>query len=144
MTWEIRKASTEDLPAVVDLLRQASLPLAGVPDHISSFFVAASEGRLVGAIGLEPYGETALLRSAVVDPAWRNSGVGTALHDHLEVAAREGGARRLILLTTTAQRYFLRKGYAVVSRGEIAGPVTRSTEFTGACPDTAVAMQKSI
>jgi hypothetical protein len=75
----IREASEkEDLDPVLTLLLQASLPTEGVKEHFRHFLVAEDpEGTIIGAIGIELYPDgTGLLRSAVVEPALRNSGIG--------------------------------------------------------------------
>ena len=76
MEVEITKASPEDLGVVLDLLAGASLPKEGVAEHFQHFLVARAEGSVVGAVGMEPYGESALLRSLVVAPARRGCGLG--------------------------------------------------------------------
>ena len=135
-------AAKEDLAQVLSLLRGASLPTEGVEEHFSDFLVAAdSARRVVGAIGMERYADrTGLLRSAVVDPSLRNTGIGSKLYERLLEGARSSGIRRIILLTTTAERYFTRKGFTAIPRLTVSGPVTQSTEFTSACPESAVCM----
>jgi len=137
----IRKARRSDLHRIVGLLESESLPLEGVLDHLQNFMVAEVDGTVVGSIGLEVYDETALLRSAVVDTSHRNTGIGTRLFDTLIGYARELGVNRLLLLTNTAEGYFLRKGFVRIERGSVVGPVTTSTEFAGACPSNAVCME---
>jgi len=73
---QLRTAMPEDLPKVLSLLDGARLPTAGVAEAFPHFAVAESEGRLVGAAGLEIYETSALLRSVVVEDRWRGSGVG--------------------------------------------------------------------
>jgi len=141
---EIRKAQkTEDLAQVLTLLRDASLPTEGVKEHFTNFLVAVDgEGKAVGAIGLEQYADgTGLLRSAVVDSSLRNSGIGSRLYEELIKGARQAGTKRIILLTTTAEKYFARKGFKSIPRASVTGPVTTSAEFVGACPETAVCME---
>ena len=133
----------EDLKPVLSLLEEASLPTKGVKEHFRHFLVAVNpEGSIVGAIGMELYPDgTALLRSAVVEPSLRNSGIGSLLYQELIHRARTSGIKRIILLTTTAEKYFERKGFQTIPRSSIKGPVTESAEFAGACPETAVCME---
>jgi amino-acid N-acetyltransferase len=141
---EIRTAQkTEDLAQVLTLLRDASLPTEGVEEHFANFLVAVDgEGNAVGAIGMEQYADgTGLLRSAVVHASLRNSGIGSRLYEELIKAARQAGMKRIILLTTTAEKYFARKGFKSIARLSITGPVTTSPEFLGACPETATCME---
>jgi amino-acid N-acetyltransferase len=129
----IRGATAPDFDRVVQLLEQAHLPLAGVAEHFSNFLVAESDGTVVGAIGLELYGATALLRSAVVHPSWRNKGVGSLLYETLLRNATTNGIRRLILRTNTAEMYFARKGFKPIPLASVSGPITMSAEFNGVC-----------
>jgi N-acetylglutamate synthase-like GNAT family acetyltransferase len=64
---ELRTAQESDLPAVLGLPGRAHLPTAGVAEAPSHFVIAEGEGKLVGVVGLELYGESALLRSAAVE-----------------------------------------------------------------------------
>jgi N-acetylglutamate synthase-like GNAT family acetyltransferase len=137
----IAPAETSDLVTIKKMLDAASLPVAGVDEHVATFLVARESGQLVGAIGLELYGETALLRSAVVVPERRNSGIGSMLCDGLIRQARDRGVRKLVLLTNTAKDYFARKGFRTIDRAEVQGPVTTSVEFTDACPSHAYCME---
>ena len=65
MSATVRAAAASDYEGVVGLLRAADLPTAGLRPPLPDFLVADEGGRLVGAIGLEVYGDSALLRSAV-------------------------------------------------------------------------------
>ncbi len=136
----IRTASVDDIEQLSALLGSAHLPLEGVRDHIDSFLVAEEDRAIVGGIGLEMYGTTALLRSAIVREDLRNSGLGTMLYDRLVLDARARHVRRLILLTTTAEKYFERKGFRRIDRESVSGPVRDSAEFVSACPASAVCM----
>jgi len=141
---ELRTANARDLPAVLALLGNAKLPTAGVADQPSQFIVAESEGRLVGVVGLEVYGDSALLRSAAVQEDWRSSGVGRVLVERALDVARARGLNDVFLLTTTAENYFPRFGFACVSRDSVAKGVQSSIEFQEACPASATVMRKSL
>ena len=141
---ELRGARSDDLPEVLALLREADLASAGVADAFSDFFVAEQDGRLIGAAGLEIYGPSALLRSVVVEDEWRGSGVGRRLIDTALEQARTRGIEDVFLLTTTAEHYFPRFGFACVSREAVGAEVKASMEFQGACPASAVVMRKSL
>ncbi|HEY7482354.1 MAG TPA: arsenic resistance N-acetyltransferase ArsN2 [Gemmatimonadales bacterium] len=142
MTASIRPATPGDFTGVVSLLHAADLPTAGLQPRLADFLVAEDHGRIVGAIGLEVYGDRALLRSAVVDAGHRNSGLGSDLVARLLERARVRGVREVYLLTTTAERYFPRFGFHPIARSEVAPAVCASEEFRGACPESAVAMRR--
>jgi len=139
----VRPAGAADYPAVVALLGAAGLPIAGIPRSLGDFLVAESEagGQVLGAIGLEPYGTAALLRSAVVDPSERGTGVGHALVRALLVHATARGVRELYLLTTTAEEFFPRFGFERIRREEVPAAVRESPEFRESCPASATVMR---
>jgi amino-acid N-acetyltransferase len=141
---ELRTARPDDLPEVLSLLGKADLPTAGVADSFSHFIVAESEGDLVGVVGLELYGESALLRSAAVEEGWRGTGVGRLLVERALDLARERRIEDVYLLTTTAEEYFPKFGFACVSRDAVVEEVRSSVEFQGACPASAVVMRKHL
>jgi amino-acid N-acetyltransferase len=138
----IRVAGAGDFAGVVRLLEAAGLPTAGLEPTLPHFLVAEEGGRIVGGIGLEVYGECALLRSAVVAEGRRDAGLGTHLVESLLRRAESKGAREIYLLTTTAERFFPRFGFAEIPRAEVAAQVQASEEFRGACPDSAVVMRR--
>jgi amino-acid N-acetyltransferase len=141
---QIRSATESDLSAVESLLAASDLPTAGVRDNFSSFVVADDDGAITGAIGLEKYGSVALLRSAVVSPDHRGSGVGRRLVEQLLERAEEAGIDELYLLTTTAEKYFPKFGFTPTTRETVPNAVKASAEFRGACPDTAVVMRRRV
>jgi amino-acid N-acetyltransferase len=139
---EVRVARASDYEAVIGLLRTASLPTAGLSPGLTDFLVADDRERIVGAVGLEGYGDAALLRSAVVDPSARGTGIGHALVERVLDSARDRGVREVYLLTTTAEHYFPRFGFVVVPRESVPAAVQASAEFHEACPASAVVMRK--
>ena len=144
MKIAVRPARESDLAGVLGQLRQAGLPLEGVEEHFAHFLVAEAGPDLLGAIGMEVYGSEALLRSAVVTPDWRGRGVGTMLHDALVECAASLGVTRIVLLTTTAEAFFARRGFRTIPAASIGGPLRMSSEFQGACPSTAVCMERRL
>jgi amino-acid N-acetyltransferase len=141
---KIRKATNRDLDAVESLLSSNDLPLDGVKENFSSFVVAENNGTIAGAIGLEKFGSVALLRSAVVSPEYRGSGIGSKLVEQLLERAESEGIQELFLLTTTAEKYFPRFGFARTTRSAVPAAVKASAEFQGACPDSAIVMTRRI
>jgi amino-acid N-acetyltransferase len=140
----LRTATPEDLEMVTTFLTAAGLPAAGVAEHLRDFLLAEQGKECVGVGGLEIYGEVALLRSLAVRPQERNSGIGATLLEQLMTNAHSLGVLRLVLLTTTAERFFVRKGFVRIDRSTLSGPITGSKEFTGACPSSAVCMELTL
>ncbi len=141
---ELRAASSAELETVVDLLDRSGLPTAGVADNFAQFLVAEAAGKLIGVIGLELYGQSALLRSAAVEESWRGSGVGRVLVERALDLARERGIEDVYLLTTPAENYFPKFGFVCVRRDEVAQGVRSSVEFQTSCPASATAMRKHV
>jgi amino-acid N-acetyltransferase len=144
VTAAIRLAGPGDFAGVVALLEAADLPTAGLKPSLPDFLVAEEGGRVVGAVGLEVYGDSALLRSAVVDPGRRGSGLGRDLVESLLDRAETRGVREIYLLTATAEHFFPRFGFARIPRAAVAQAVQASVEFRGACPDSAIAMRRVV
>lgn len=134
----VRRATAGDEAAILDLLGRCGLPQAGVREHLEGFWVAETEGRLVGTAGAEVYGEVALLRSVATDPAYRAQGVARRLCAEVLRHVARLGVQRAYLLTESASDYFRRHfGFRDVPRSEADPRLAASAEFQGACPQTA-------
>ena len=136
----IRPAARRDLVAIERLLEANKLPLIGVREAIDDFFVAERDSVVVGVIGLEIYDDRGLLRSAAVDTDERRTGVGAALVGALIENCRTRQLKEVVLLTTTAERWFPRFGFVTISRDDTPAAVRRSVEFMEACPASATVM----
>lgn len=135
--FDLRPATAGDHHAVIQLLEMNELPVAGVPDSLEHFFVAESDGRTIGTIGLERYGPYGLLRSAAVASDWQGRGVGRSLVERLLEYSKDLGLSAIYLLTTTAEGYFPAFGFRAVSRSDVPAEVQESVEFASACPASA-------
>lgn len=138
----LRRAAPRDAAAIRILLEKSDLPVLGVDEHIDDFLVLTSGDELIGSVGLEAYGATALLRSLAVAQEWRGKGYGTRLFRGIIEAARHGGMKELVLLTMTAADFCAKHGFEVVSRDEIDGPIVESVEFRHCCPVSATCMRR--
>jgi amino-acid N-acetyltransferase len=143
-TTMIRGAEPSDRERVESLLVASGLPLDGVVDHFSSFFVVDDGDEIVGVAGVELYGKDALLRSVAVSSHTKGTGVGTLLTRRAIDEACARGARAIYLLTTTAEQFFPRFGFERVSREEVPEGVRVSREFQGACPASATVMRRAL
>jgi amino-acid N-acetyltransferase len=129
------------LQAAIALLEAAKLPTADLTAaHCEHFFYTGPAQAPTGLVGLELFGETALLRSLVVSPERRGTGAGTALLRHAEQIARASGARELYLLTTTAEAFFARHGYESRARDAAPAAIRATREFSGICPASSAFM----
>lgn len=135
-----RRAAPNDWPAIADLLTSVQLPLDGAREHLSRFQVIEREGSLLGCAATEAYDDAVLLRSLAVRPAYRGQGYAERLCvTVLEEAATEGFGQAY-LLTTTADGFFSRFGFARVARADVPPSLQRSAEFREACPESALVM----
>lgn len=143
MVNSIRRGQAADLPAILRLLDSASLPITDLlTAHEFHTWLVEEEGSIVGAIGLERFGNEALLRSLVVAPEHRKRGAGHDLVTRLELDARAVGIQQLVLLTETAELFFRRLGYSVTDRSHVGHKVRQSAEFRSLCPVSAICMSK--
>lgn len=101
---KIRAARSDDLGAIRALLAENELPVTDVDAALLVDFLIAEDagGKIVGSVGLERFGGSALLRSLAVAQTSRNAGLGGRLLAHAENLARASGISELWLLTTTA------------------------------------------
>ena len=139
----LRSARPQDLAGVTRLLSEADLSI-GLPSDLRRFIVAKQAGRLIGAAGLEPYGRSGLLRSVIVAPEARGTGLGAALVERVLTNAAAEGVIDVYLLTTTAEQYFLRHGFERIPRAIVPASVQSSVEFREACPATAAVMHRRL
>lgn len=145
-TIKLRPAVATDLKAVSNLLRDAGLPIDDLRSELLHEFVVAGAqgGGLVGAIGLQRFGEQALLRSLVTDVATRGMGLGRRLLLALEDRARASGIRELWLLTIDADGFFAHHNYNTENRAAAPEVIAGTTEFSALCPATAHLMRKRL
>ena len=143
--FRVRGARTHDLAQVQALLQASALPVEGVTDQFGEAYAVAEEnGAVLGAIGIERYGNYGLLRSAVVAADARGRGIGEALVlDRIDWSIHSG-LDALYLLTTTAGEYFPRFGFALIDRSEVPDEVKASQEFASICPSTSAVMRLPI
>jgi amino-acid N-acetyltransferase len=130
--------------SIVALLRTEKLPVEDLPAMLENFRVARHNDEVIGVIGLEIYGDYGLLRSLAVRSTYRNTGIAGKLLGQIETLANSKGLKAICLLTETADGYFDRKGYVRIARENVPTEVQRSSEFSHVCPQSAIAMIKSL
>ncbi len=145
VTARQRPAEAGDWPRILSLLGAAGLPTEDLrPEAVADFHVVMDAGRVVGAVAVERYGASGLLRSLVVDPEWRGLGLGRALVVAAEGAAVTSGLDSLTLLTQTAEPFFRALGYQAIAREAAPAGVKASAEFTHLCPGSSSCLTKSL
>jgi amino-acid N-acetyltransferase len=139
--WRLRPTVEEDRQLVSEMLVDAGLPTDGLEEQFGeSYVIAELEGRVVGAGGIEVYGDYGLLRSVVVGKGERGLGLGELIvNDRLRWSARQG-LRAVYLLTITVPEFFKHIGFAEMNRNEMPNEIQESKEYSEVCPVTATAM----
>jgi amino-acid N-acetyltransferase len=138
----IERATAADAGAVLALLTENGLPVAGLLEHLATTIVARQDGRVAGCAALEVYPDGALLRSVAIAPALHRHGLGQALTAAALQLAKALGLPAVYLLTTTAEGFFPKFGFERIERQAVPASVRTSIEFTSACPSSATVMRK--
>jgi amino-acid N-acetyltransferase len=133
-----------DLPAMLELLEDNELPIAGVKDHLEHFLLEFANENLIGCAGLEIHGHAGLLRSVAVSEHHRSTGIGKTLVRAILEHAKANHLSSLSLLTESAQEYFPRFGFEITPRDALPKSLQASAELREACPDSAIAMTLKI
>jgi amino-acid N-acetyltransferase len=138
-------ARPSDFPEIVRLLAGAALPHDDLtPEHLRHFLVLRDADGIAGVVGMEVADDAGLLRSLAVPQARRGGGLASRLVDALEAHARSAGIRTLYLLTTTAESFFARRGYARTEREAVPAAIAATPEFRGICPASAACMARAL
>lgn len=141
----LRQARPEDLAWISAWLGREALPVTDLsPALMRAFQIAERDAATVGFAGLETFSRCGLLRSVVIDPQFRGSGLGSQLVAALETRARRAGLDELWLLTIDAAAFFKTLGFAVAERSSAPAAIQETPEFARLCPADAVLMHKRL
>lgn len=150
----VRPGTDGDMEAIGRLLRASGLPTQdlgtedlGTEDLATAkpiFVVALAGEKLVGCAGLERFGSYALLRSLAVESSFRNRGIAGNLVGFARERAVAAGASELLLLTTTAEGFFLRLGFESIPRESAPHELAASTQLSSVCPSSAILMRQKL
>ncbi|MGZ3943617.1 MAG: arsenic resistance N-acetyltransferase ArsN2 [Mucilaginibacter sp.] len=130
--------------SIIAMLEAEKLPVSDLPADLGNFVAALADNEVIGVAGLEVYGNYGLLRSLAVKPAFRSQGVAGKLLREIESTAVNKGLAALYLLTETAPDYFRQKNYELIGRADVPTEVQQSSEFSYACPQSAIIMKKNL
>jgi amino-acid N-acetyltransferase len=131
-------------PEADALLEACELPTSDLGNPAIRLYGCRRGGRVAGVVGLERYGEIALLRSLAVAESERRSGLGRALVEHAEHEAAAQGVQHLYLLTSTAEAFFAGLGYVRLERSAAPPAIAATTQFSVLCPACSAFMSKSL
>jgi amino-acid N-acetyltransferase len=138
---ELKIAVNQELDKALMLLEKNKLPTSDIGENVALYTVYDHQN-LIGTIGLEAFKTEGLLRSVCLDFEVQNKGFGTQILSLFEAQIREKGIKNLYLLTTTAQRFFEKNNYKVISRNDVSESIRETAEFKGVCPASAIVMKK--
>lgn len=126
----VRPATPDDVLAIADLevinlgddAWSEGLVREGVVGNLPTitYLVAEAEGRVVGHATASIVAEIAELQRIAVEPAHRRTGLATELLDAVVMAAREGGANRVLLEVREdnagALAFYAARGFVEIDR----------------------------
>lgn len=139
--YKLLAAGTHLRPAILELLLANDLPVADL-DENKNLFACLANGDVIGAGGLELFGDCALLRSLCVRKDLQKKGLGKFIVGEIEKIALQKGIHGLYLLTTTAEGFFSNEGYEKIDREGVPAEIKNTTEFSSICPSSAIVMRK--
>lgn len=144
MKLTIRKASSDDIKNIVELLGEYNLPTQDVGVSDIRFYVSKEGEELIACLGIEMFEDNALLRSVAIKRRNAHQGLGTELIKFILTESRELNIQALFLLTETAAPFFEKIGFFVVERNDVPLSIQSSTEFTELCAESATCMKISL
>lgn len=137
----IRKAHESDYKEIMQLLASNSLPTVDIMEENIELFVGLLGEKIIATVGIEYYGECALLRSLSVKEGYKNQKIGETLLHFINDMCKKRSIQSLYLLTTTAEHYFSRFGFYVTSRKDTPQVIQSTREFSSICPSSAIIMR---
>lgn len=138
---QLRPASLADWRDVAALLTHCGLPADDTQAIIEAFHLALDKGRIIGCAAAERRADAIVIRSAAVDPAYRDHGIASRLIGTLLVRARASGVREAYLLSTSAPLYFARWGFYLFPAEDAPAEVKASATFRAAERTSALCMR---
>ncbi|MEO3384651.1 arsenate reductase (glutaredoxin) [Mesorhizobium sp. CAU 1741] len=141
----LRAVPIEAGPELVAALDAEMLPVQDVHDEGRHWFrFNRTDGETVGFGGFEPHGRDVLLRSIVVLPAHRGSGVGKNMMLLLMRKAFDAGGRAGYALSSSADGWLDRLGFKPVDRAEAPESILGTRQARELCPSTASLRKRSL
>ncbi len=144
MAMRIEPAQPADKEAVIELLQQGQLLSDDLPADLSDFVIAKDQTTLIGVAGLERFRVVGLLRSVAVDPHYQGKQIAAQLVDRVMETAKAASLEEVYLITNSADRYFERYGFQIVSRQEVPTAIQQTQQFSELCPSTAIVMKRAL
>ncbi|MFH1542770.1 MAG: GNAT family N-acetyltransferase [bacterium] len=116
----IRKATETDQEAVIKLLKNQTLDLYYNRLQYKDFWVAELDGKIVGCVQLEDFGEFLFLGSLGVHPDYHHQGIAKQL-----MTTILGQAKKDVYLYTIIPKFFQKFGFQTTKQAEKIPPRSR-------------------
>jgi amino-acid N-acetyltransferase len=100
---------------MAELIAAAHLPPLFIEEYLDGFVTADRAGEVIACGGVELHGDSAVIRSVVVDEAGRGLGLGGKLAEMLMANACGAGAQDLYLFTADALPFWQHLGFVEVA-----------------------------
>jgi N-acetylglutamate synthase-like GNAT family acetyltransferase len=114
--WKITRASDGDAPAILALHKVLNRP-PRVDSRTSEYFVAWTEGKVIGCAAVRKNGDVGYLYGLAVDKSWRRRGVGHALtQQRLDWLRNEAANSAYVLAMFWNVRFFRKHGFQLADR----------------------------
>ncbi|PIQ21079.1 MAG: amino acid acetyltransferase [Cytophagales bacterium CG18_big_fil_WC_8_21_14_2_50_42_9] len=140
----INPAQNTDQAEIVELLTALHLPTADLPASLNNFLVARETDAIMGTVGIEQFGNIALLRSLAVAKDCQGKGLGNLLYHSVLDLAKTNGVTDVYLITNTAVDFFAAYGCTPVERTAVPAVIQGTAQFISVCPASATLMHKKI
>lgn len=144
MNLIIQQATEREFDAIKKLLDDNNLPTTDIYQDNIQLFIGLIDDKIMSVIGLEKYKNVGLLRSLAVTDLFKNQQVGSRLIRHIVDLCASEHIDKIYLLTTTAEKYFVKFGFTKIERMEAPDILKQTREFKDICPVSAVLMYKSL
>lgn len=144
MKTKLELTLSKDPSAISAFLKANNLPVLDLAEENVRIYNMHIHEEIVATIGLEKYGNNALLRSLAVKEEFRNQHLADKMITGFFELCRSEGITDVYLLTTTAEGYFKRKGFIPIERKQVPGSIRKTREFSSICPSSAVVMHREV
>jgi len=136
--YEIRLANEKDLKPMQELLQKNNQKISILINESSLYLLAQSGDNIVGMIGSEISGNSALIRSAAVLRPWRNRGIGTILVESLFKKLKENCITELYLFSRDSGIYWQKHGFTSCHIQEVIDRLAKVNQVIGYVNDNSI------
>ena len=136
-------ASQNSFTAAIELLKKNNLPTEDINSGTQLFVLEENDG-VIGTVAVEYDFNVALVRSLSLAEEKRKSGIGEILVRFIEHYVHKQGVHSVYLLTTTAENFFLKKGYKRIDRNKVPDFIKNTKEYSVLCSSSSTLMKKEL